>query len=231
MLLVTLKYGFIDESGTMDDQEIMTVGLIILDGQFASRKIQTSILKALYPKRFAEKKSKRGADKSLMLHYFELEPAQKADVARILAEHNITCHCSYYYHDGKVKTHEERSAIYRSMVRACILSALESHEELDICVARQGAGPEQKSEFLAELRLIPDNCRKKYRKVKFSLGTNAHEGVQLADFYVGATRDYFRSSLLQDGTLATAYQIIEPQVVGDLILESGVLDFAAKARG
>lgn len=38
--IVTVKYAFVDESGTMDDQEIMTVCLIVLDGKFVSRNLQ-----------------------------------------------------------------------------------------------------------------------------------------------------------------------------------------------
>lgn len=164
-----------------------------------------------------------------MLHYFELEKAQRAAAAAILAAQNITYYCSYYYHDGNEKTHEERAAIYRSMVKSCILSALGDHEEMNISIAVQGAAPAQRSEFLSELKLVAAGYRE-YRKVKFSFAGNADEGVQLADFYVGATRDYFRSALLGDNRLAIPYGIIEFQVVRDLILETGVFD-VAKARG
>lgn len=208
----------------------MTVGLIVLDSQFASRKIQSVVLKSLYPERFARKGSKTDIKKSsLDLHYFELEAAQKAEVAQKLIEHNVICYCSYYYHDGKEKTHQERDKIYRNMVKSCILRALADHEEMNICIAIQGAAQNQRAEFIAELKAVSDTYRE-YRKVKYSFASNADQGVQLADFYVGATRDYFRGQLFQENYLGAPYSIIEMQV-RDLIQEYGGFESQTKARG
>jgi hypothetical protein len=213
-------FAFIDESGTKDDQLIMTVSMIVLDGQFACKNIQKSILKELYPKKIAKKQSKKDITKPrLGLHYCDIASNDRLTASRILIERKIDCYASCYYHDGREKHHEERFAIYKSMVRTCILAAFEHHEDLEIYIAAQGGANEYRSEFLAELRLLPEKFRL-YRKVKFGLETNAHAGIQIADFYAGAIRDFLLSQLQKQNELAHAYDVIKSQI-GEIAIETG----------
>ena len=62
------EYGYVDESGTKDDQEIMTVGLVLFEGQFTARKIQKNVLQNVYPERFV-RQHKRDKQKKLGLHF------------------------------------------------------------------------------------------------------------------------------------------------------------------
>lgn len=215
------RFGFIDESGTKDDQLVMTVSLIVLDGQFTCRSIQKAILQALYPKRVAENLSKKDkARPRLGMHYCDINDGDKLAAAQILIKENVRCYMSCYYHDGNLKAHEERFSIYKSMVRSCVLAALDDFDDLDICVAAQGGVSAYKKEFLLELKELPGQYRE-YRKARFRLESNAHAGIQLADFYAGAVRDFLISQHGQDYILAAAYNIIEVQIVGDIVIEGG----------
>lgn len=219
------RFGFIDESGVNPDQQIMTVGLVTFDGQFTAKRLQTRILETLYPKRAQKGKKVKLGD----LHYTELEDYQREAAAEILQTEKISFYGSYYYHESGPLPHEERTAIYRSMVSACILNALDDHKVFDICVAQQGSDPEYHADTLKALKEIPARYRE-YRKVTFRLGTNAKPGIQLADFYVGALRDHHLSELLMEPLLAKPYSLIELHTVGDIYLEP-TISTPIKAKG
>lgn len=224
------RHAFIDESGTKDDQVIMTVAMIVLEGQFLSNKIQGLVLKEVFPERFAEKLNKKNKTQpALGLHYCDTALDKKIIAGKVLRSQSITCYAGYYYHDDKPKKHEERFAIYRSMVKTCILQSLEDFVELDITVAAQGGAKEYRAEFLADLQAVVEGFRE-YRKAKFRLGNNANPGVQLADFYSGAIRDHLIGQMKQEKHLLHAFEIIQEQV-RDLTIEAGLEVAALKAKG
>lgn len=53
--------------------------------------------------------------------------------------------------------------------------------------------------------------------------TGGNEGIQLADFYAGAYRDYLRANLLSDFSLEKCYELIKFHYA-DSIAETGEID-------
>lgn len=216
-------FGYIDESGTKDDQHVLSVSLVIFSGQFVGRKIRQNILKELYPQQMAQQKKARDRSKVLGLHYCDIRHEDRLAAGKLLQGNNIDCFSACFYHDGNEKTHEEKFAIYTSMVKSCIGDSLEYHEDLEICIAAQGGATGYRDTFFDELKghigIVSE--RLGYRKVKLDLATNAHPCIQIADFYAGAVRDFLRSQILDNPELAAPYELLEKQI-RDIKIEPGL---------
>jgi len=202
-------YAYIDESGTMDDQEVMIVAMVVLEGRNSAATILSSALQAVFP-RLQQKKEK--TQRTPDLHYARLSNHHKVAAGVVLGQSKISCYASSYWHDGNRKNHQARFSIYTELVKTCIKSAFEHYDELEILIAKQGGASEYKKSFLAELRVVPEEYSKKYsfKKAKFEL-SNVRSGIQIADFYAGATRDFLLS--YKDVNLTKAYELVQNQIL------------------
>ncbi len=204
------RHGFIDESGTKDDHEIMTVALLLLDGAFSAQRLHKQLIKALFPQ---SQKHGRSNDKmSFQLHYSDMTHDQKLTVAEILNKQSIQCYTSCFYHDGTEKSHEQRFAIYTSLIKLCLHDALQIHEHLDVTIAQQNNWQSYKAPLVSTLdEIVAENsARLGFRKAKFAFESAAKPGVQLADFYAGATR----ANLLKfrDPSLGAPFDLLQEQI-------------------
>ena len=79
------------------------------------------------------------------------------------------------------------------------------HKEMVIAIGTQGGWQGYEREFCRELRLIPEEFTRNgnFRKAEFVLLPAVKQGIQIADFYVGAIREFHRS---QHGSLLSGHQ-------------------------
>ena len=189
-----VNHAYIDESGTLDHQGVMTVAMIVLEGARSAQKLHDHVMKALHPKYLQIKKmrNERSHDKYLpYLHFADMSSDQKRAAARRLAQAKVTVVTAHYRHHGD-KTHTERFTIYTNLVKICIRKALQEYRELTIGIAKQGGWQKYERDFYAQLRALTEGFDSKsdYRKADFELLSASNPGIQLADFYVGALRAY-----------------------------------------
>jgi hypothetical protein len=140
-------------------------------------------------KRF--KKERRPVNEWPKLHYIDMTLDQMRTVAGRLAQAKVTVFTAHHWHKGD-KTHPERFDIYKELVKICIRKAFDQHRELVICIAQQGGAPKYEREFCAQLRELPEEFTRSgsYRKADIKLLSGVKPGIQLADFYVGAVREF-----------------------------------------
>ena len=205
-----LRYAYIDESGTKDDQEVMTVTLILLEGSFSDQSIHREIVKKLHPKYFANRRTKRKID--VRLHYTEMDKEQKLVTGAILAQQSINCYASCFYHEGNEKLHEERFEIYTRLVKSCLGQCFVYFDNLLVTIEMQGGASKYKSALVSSLNevVVVANSRDRFCKAKFLLKSSAKAGLQLSDFYAGAIRDFLLAH--KDRSLADPYELIKHQI-------------------
>ncbi len=205
-----LKHSYIDESGTKDHQEITTVALLLLDGAFSAQRLHKQIIKALFPQ--STKPGRKNDKMSFQLHYSDMTHDQKLTVAEILSKQSIECYTSCFYHDGSEKLHEQRFEIYSSLIRLCLHDALQIHEHLDVIIAQQSNWQTYRGPLLVTLdEIVAENsARLGFRKAKFAFESAAKPGVQLADFYAGATRGNLLN--FRDASLGAPFDLIQGQI-------------------
>ncbi|MBP6744253.1 MAG: DUF3800 domain-containing protein [Candidatus Obscuribacterales bacterium] len=204
------NYGYIDESGTKDDQEVMTVALIVLEGRFTANNIHKQVLASVYPKHAANKHDKSQNKPSL--HYAHMKKEHLRSSGKILANNNIDCFASCIYHDGSEKPHAERHRIYSKLIANCVFQAIEVFDDLIINIAQQGNWQTYRVDLVNSLQLLISNVSQRgaYKKAKFEFQSAAKPGIQLADFYAGATRGHLLRH--KDASLSDAYDLIAKQV-------------------
>jgi len=205
-----VKHLFIDESGTRDMQEVMTVAAVVLEGANSADTLHTSVMKSLNPDYLKLVSTLRKQRKELpQMHYIDLSDKQKRDTGERLGRANIAVYsASYWYDDAPMVEHNDRFPVYSQLVTKVIEAAFKDHKELKIGIAKQGGWQKYGPGFLSELKKIPDNLRQEdgeYREGDFFLASAAKSGIQLADFYVGSIRDCHRD-------LHTAHDRIKHQV-------------------
>jgi len=203
-------YAYIDESGTMDHQGMMSVAMMILEGANSAQRLHDHVMTALNPKHIQLVKQLKKERKPLPgLHYADMTVEHKHIVARRLSEAKITVLTAHHKHVGD-KSHPERFSIYSELIKTCVRSAFETHKELIVGIAKQGGWQKYERDFCATLRLLPDEFTKQgnYRKAEFELLSAAKPGIQLADFYVGAVRDF-----TMDEAATTPFDLIREQVI------------------
>jgi len=188
------KHCFIDESGTMDHQGLMSVALITLEGVNSAQRLHDQIMTALAPGYLARVKQLKKERKSThlpQLHYADMSSEQKRTVGARLGQAKITVYSAHHFHADE-KTYDERFAIYTELVKICVQKALSEHTELVISIAKQGGWQKYENDFCAVLRNIAEEfCRAgDYRRATFQLLSAVKPGIQLADFYVGTVRDF-----------------------------------------
>lgn len=202
----------------MDTQGVMSVAMVILEGANSAQRLHDHVMTALNPKYIQLLKQLKKDRKPLpTLHYADMMGDHRRIVAGRLAEANVTVLTAHHRHQGE-KTHAERFSVYGELVKICVRSAFETHKELIVGVAKQGGWQKYEQGFCAELRLLPEEFTKQgnYRKADFELLSAARPGIQLADFYVGAVRDFTMNEsltvpfdLIQEQVLTRAFHVLE----------------------
>jgi len=204
-------YAYIDESGTLFDQQVMTISLLVLPSPHAHTKIHKQVLKGIHENYDAKVKSAKGAgSKRPGIHYREMENDHRLAAAEILAaEANVSVITCIHYHEGCPTTYDEFFARYQAMVKMVIADAIEMYEDLELFIAViSGPKGDYQTPLLAEIEEIRQELHQRlgFRKLKVSFAKAAMAGVQLADFYAGARREY----LLPAGdNKSGAYELIE----------------------
>lgn len=206
-------HAYIDESGTMDHQGVMSVAMIVLEGANSAQKLHDHVMTALNPKYIQLlkqlKKERTPANKLPNLHFTDMTAEQKRIAGERLAQAKVTVFSAHHWHDGD-KTHPERFDIYTQLVKICIRKAFEEHKELVIAIAKQGGWQHYERNFCADLRTLPEEFTRSgnYRKADIELLSAAKPGIQLADFYVGAVRDYTMNS-----SALVPFDLVQEQVI------------------
>ncbi len=211
------KHSYIDESGTKDDQEVMALALIVLEGGFTAAKIHKHLIASLNPKYVDSKKV--GGKAKPALHYADMSKEHKRTSGLVLASYSVDCFASYYYHDGSEKTHEQRHSIYSNLVKNCVSQAFHVYDELEIGIAQQGDWQSYATNLVSELQGAVTTLSRRYqfKKANFDFLSAAKPGIQLADYYVGAVRGHLLKH--KDESLGDAYELIQNQV-RDLAMET-----------
>jgi hypothetical protein len=206
-------HAYVDESGTMDFQGVMTVAMVVLEGSHSAKRLHEHIMTALnpqYPQLVKQLKKERKSTSELpQLHFADMTGAQKRDISDRLAKAKVTVFAASHWHEG-AKTHDERFQIYTELVKMCIRSGFNYHKELAIAIAKQGGWPKYQQDFLARLRTLPGEFTGagNFRKADLELQSAVKPGIQLADFYVGAVRDF-----LMDESLFPDFYLIQQQIL------------------
>jgi hypothetical protein len=187
-------YGFIDESGTMPKDKIMTIALVILHGKHAADKVHFHVAKLLYPnpKIKGRARLEHWYDKQ-KLHYADMSAIDKLTVGESLAKVSIKAYVASTRHTNMSKTHSFRFQLYKELVKSTINAALADFEDLVINIGRQGGSQKYGSDLIKELQILQNENNRQIRKNKIFLLSASNAGIQLADFYASASRDYILS--------------------------------------
>lgn len=204
------QYAYIDESGTMNHQCVMSVAMVMLQGANSAQRLHDQIMTTLNPDHIrVVNRLKKNRMPLPSLHFADMTLEQKRAVAKRLARANVTVFTAHIRHE-QVKSHTERFFTYKELVKACVRNALETNVELVIGIAKQGGWQKYEQDFCAELREIPEEFARSgnFRKAEFQLLSATKPGVQLADFYVGAVREF-----AMDDSATALFDLIREQVI------------------
>jgi len=109
--------------------------------------------------------------------------------------------------------HSYRFKLYKELVKTTIKAALSDFDDLIINIGRQGGSKQYEAALIRELQDIPEYFieRGLFKKAKFSLLSASSTGIQLADFYASASRNYFLSKFTS--VSVTPYAKISQQII------------------
>ncbi len=190
------KYAFIDESGTMPKDQIMTVALIVVPGKHSASKIHNQIVAAIHPnlKSRSKVRFKQLYDQK-RLHFADMSDAQKLLTGGTLSKMSLKAYIANSRHTSLCQEHSYRFKLYKTLIKSAVHAALADFDDLIINIGRQGGSEKYEGVLINELRTIAEYFNKKglFKKAKFSLLSASNAGIQLADFYASASRDYFLS--------------------------------------
>lgn len=218
-------HGYIDESGTLGHQQIMTVALVVLNGARAADKLHVKLAKATVP----NAPKMRGLAElekwyaSQRLHFADMENTRKLKLGKALSTATVAVFVASFKHVDVNSSHEQRFEIYKRLLKATINSAFETFSDLSIGIAKQGGWEDYEKPLLAELRDLPEAFTAKgfYRKGVFYLASGAKPGLQIADFYASSSRN---ARLAHSGVddLTGPYELIKHQVKNfeEIVLET-----------
>jgi len=219
-------FAYVDESGTKDDQEVMTVALVVMEGAATAAAVQKHMLAVLHPKHKNKNQNRSGAKPKL--HFTDMKMPQVRACGKVLAAYPINCFSSHYYHDGKAKSHEERHSIYVSLVEECLKQALAFYNDIEITIAQQGDWQTYSAEMTKKLKKLAAELGKRhgFKRVKIKYSSAVKPGIQIADYYAGAVRGNLLRHKNED--LSAAFNQIERQVRETSQI---TLEVAAKRKG
>jgi hypothetical protein len=207
------KHAFIDESGTMPDQEIMTVALVIVDGVRTAEKLHPKLARSVFPPprvRGLRELERWYADQKL--HYAEMNHEQKLAMGAELSKANITAIIGYCRHSEESTTHEHRFVMYTELLKLTIRKALETIDDLVVSIGKQGGWESYGSDLIRELRLLPEHYTRagNFRKGDFFLSSPFKPGQQISDFYASASWNFLLAK--SDAEKCAPYERIRHQV-------------------
>ena len=151
-------HAYIDESGTMDHQGVMTVALVVLEGKNSAANLQEQLMTLVRPdyvnlmKRL--KKERRTID-APKLHYIDLNEQLRQAVVQRCAQSNISVYSASHEHADTEKTHAQRFRLYSSLVQIIIKQALIEHNELIVGIGKQGGWHNTKLLLFANYVTLP----------------------------------------------------------------------------
>lgn len=203
-------HAYIDESGTMDDQEIMTVAMVVLDGAQVAQRLHRRVARVLFPNKSIQSKKKLEAwFTQRVLHYVDLEDPEKLVAANVFASATLKTFVAQHKHDDQSKEHQYKFSVYKDLVKQVLRASFMHFDELEITIAKQGGWQDYGQSFIDELRTLSDE-HPGYRKTRFSLASAYKHGLQIADYYAGSSREF----LLADAPAmhTNSYEQIRSQI-------------------
>jgi hypothetical protein len=217
-----IKHGFIDESGTLADQGVMTVALVLLNGARTAEKLHPKLTKSIYPTHSARGlKQMEQFYASQELHFAQMNDKQKLAIADVLSKSNITAFVGFCQHTEDSTEHNHRFLMYRELLKLTINKAFETTDELIVSIAKQGGWESYGGELISELRYLPQAFTRtgQFRKGEFFLSSPLKQGLQIADFYASSSWHFLRAG--QNTAQCAAYERIRHQVAhfGELTLK------------
>src|ERR1700677_3490629 len=127
------KYAYIDESGTMPEDLIMTVAMLVIDSPRMATKLHLQAARALYPSRKIKGQSKLQEWYTLQrLHFADMTLTQKLLCAEILSQHNLRVYMASKRHSPKVQKHSFRFRAYKDLVKIAVTAAFRDFDQLII---------------------------------------------------------------------------------------------------
>ena len=208
------QFAYIDESGTLVEQQIMTVSLVLLSGRRTPDRIAERILKLLYP-HLASNPKALGKKK---LHFCDMSSTVQNQVAAQLAQEKITGVINSHWHTGLEETHQILFSRYTRMTQLLLYRALEmTSGDLIVVIAEQGSPETYKTALFEDLQKTVDLFRRRtgtFRKVTFELNSaQSLRGLQIADFYAGAVRKmWLESNTGVETHLCAPYRLVQHQI-------------------
>ena len=182
-------HGYIDESGTMPKDEVMAIALVLCSGRNKADRIHYRTAQKLYP----EQASKPRIIDAVDMHFCKMSEDFIEITATSLREEPIKAFVSYRYHDEETSHFAGLMKQYVFMAKQAIYQALvTADEDLEIILGAMGQKPKYEKALCAEIesvsKLYAQRHKGKFRKVSCSVASARVKGIQLADFYAGATR-------------------------------------------
>ncbi len=186
----------------MPKDQIMTVAVIVLPGKNAASKIHSQVVKIICAHYKIKDKGKlqQWYDEQ-RLHFADMSHFERLLTGETLAKADLKAYIANTQHTIHCRMHSYRFALYKELVMTTIKAALTDFDDLIINIGRQGGS---RPEHFTKSGL--------YKKARFSLLSAGNTGIQLADFYVGASRNYLLSKFTSVSAapfLKVAHQIVE----------------------
>lgn len=149
-------HAYIDESGTRENQEVMTVAAVVFDGANSAARLHESVMQALNP-RYMElaKEAKKQRRQLPLMHFVNLSGAHRSTAGAHLANANVSVFSASFWYESPEMSHAERFSVYTKLVKMVITAAFGRFSEIEIGIAKQGGWQHYEQEFLIELKQIP----------------------------------------------------------------------------
>lgn len=192
-------HGYIDESGTMAKDEVLAIGLVLCSGRNKADRIHFKTAQKLYPEHASKPKIIDAFD----MHFCKMSEDFIETSATTLRHEPIRAFVSYRYHDEETTNFAGFMKQYTLMAKQVIYQALiTTDEDLEIVLGEMGQKPKYEKALCTEIesvsKLYSHRHQGKFRKVSCTVASAKVKGIQLADFYAGATRRMIMS--LERGT-------------------------------
>lgn len=201
----------------MARDKLLAVGLVLCSGKRMAEKIHFKIAQRLFPALLEKPKSLSAFD----LHFCKMSEAFIEQTAFILKDEPIHAFVSYRYHEDETDNFARLMQYYIAMTRQVIYQALEhTSEDLEIVLGEMGQKKKFEKALCVEIESVADlfSARNNgiYRRVSCSIVSARVKGIQLSDFYTGATR---RMILQQDSEPGSgsrkSFDHLEKQIAHD----------------
>jgi hypothetical protein len=207
-------YGYIDESGTLIEHQVMTVSLVLIDGRKTADKIGERILGELHPHLASNKRELNKKN----LHFADMQEGAQVTVANHLAQEKICGVVSSHFHIAESERHEDLFSRYTRMLQLVLYKGLElTSGPFELVIAEQGSPETYKTRLFGDLDDTVFLFRSRsgqYRDVNYHLkSARTMRGLQLADFYAGTVRKMWIEGLNgQEARMSAPYSQLTHQL-------------------